>query len=71
MVYSNIYEKKKLDNFPIGFGFIEFESEKDADDVVRNFNGKAFMGSELIVEFAKESRPRRQYDDRGGGYVSP
>jgi hypothetical protein len=27
------------------------------------------MGSELIVEFAKESRPRRNYEDRGGGYV--
>lgn len=50
-----------------GFGFIEFETEKDADEVVRNFNGKSFMGSELIVEFAKESRPRRNYDDRGGG----
>lgn len=50
-----------------GFGFIEFETEKDADDVVRNFNGKSFMGSEIIVEFAKDSRPKRNYEDRGGG----
>ena len=25
------------------------------------------MGSDIIVEFAKESRPRRNYEDRGGG----
>ncbi|KAG8837612.1 hypothetical protein FRC18_008628, partial [Serendipita sp. 400] len=50
-----------------GFGFVEFETPKDAEDVVRNFNGKTFMGSELIVEQAKESRPRRGYEDRGGG----
>ncbi|KAG8835882.1 hypothetical protein FRC17_000432 [Serendipita sp. 399] len=51
-----------------GFGFVEFDTAKDAEDVVRNFNGKTFMGSELIVEQAKESRPRRGYEDRGGSY---
>ncbi|PVF99798.1 hypothetical protein CPB86DRAFT_783447 [Serendipita vermifera] len=53
----------------VGFGFIEFESEKDAEDVVRNFNGKSFMGSELLVEFARETRSRR-HEDRGGRYGS-
>ncbi|CAG7852661.1 SubName: Full=Uncharacterized protein {ECO:0000313/EMBL:CCA73791.1} [Serendipita indica DSM 11827] len=42
--------------------------EDDAEDVVRNFNGKNFMGSEIIVEQAKDSRPKRGgYEDRGGG----
>ncbi|KAL0946806.1 hypothetical protein HGRIS_012977 [Hohenbuehelia grisea] len=51
-----------------GFGFVEFESSKDAEDAVHNFNGKPFMGVNIVVEFAKESRPRRdQNDDRGGG----
>jgi arginine/serine-rich splicing factor 4/5/6 len=51
-----------------GFGFVEFESSKDADDAVQHFNGKAFMGTNIVVEFAKESRPRRDpYDDRGHG----
>ncbi|EDR14352.1 uncharacterized protein LACBIDRAFT_306110 [Laccaria bicolor S238N-H82] len=52
-----------------GFGFVEFENAKDAEDAVHNFNGKPFMGVNIVVEFAKESRPRREvYDnDRGGG----
>ncbi|KAF7295521.1 hypothetical protein MIND_01092100 [Mycena indigotica] len=49
-----------------GFGFVEFESSKDAEDAVNNFNGKSFMGNNIVVEFAKESRPRRdrEFDDR-------
>ncbi|KAI0064709.1 RNA-binding domain-containing protein [Artomyces pyxidatus] len=51
-----------------GFGFVEFEAARDADDALQHFNGKSFMGSNLVVEFAKESRPRREpYDDRYGG----
>ncbi|KAJ3740571.1 hypothetical protein DFH05DRAFT_426176 [Lentinula detonsa] len=50
-----------------GFGFVEFESSKDAEDAVQQFNGKAFMGANIVVEFAKESRPRRDhYEDRHG-----
>ncbi|KAG8972555.1 hypothetical protein FRC05_009788 [Tulasnella sp. 425] len=48
-----------------GFGFIEFESSRDAEDVVNNFHNKPFMGSNIVVEFAKETRRR---DDRGGDY---
>ncbi|KAJ7681775.1 hypothetical protein B0H17DRAFT_1138206 [Mycena rosella] len=54
-----------------GFGFVEFETAKaslrclfflfsDAEDAVTNFNGKQFMGQTIVVEFAKESRPRRE-----------
>ncbi|KAH7880865.1 uncharacterized protein C8R40DRAFT_907 [Lentinula edodes] len=50
-----------------GFGFVEFESSKDAEDAVQQFNGKAFMGANIVVEFAKESRPRREpYEERHG-----
>jgi len=49
-----------------GFGFVEFENAKDAEDAVHNFNGKPFLGVNIVVEFAKESRPRREvHDDRG------
>jgi len=44
-----------------GFGFVEFESPKDADDVVQKFNGTQFMGSSIIVEFARDNKRR---DDR-------
>lgn len=30
---------------PPGFGFIEFESSRDAEDAVHHFNGKNFMGA--------------------------
>ncbi|KAJ6525500.1 hypothetical protein DFH09DRAFT_173552 [Mycena vulgaris] len=49
-----------------GFGFVEFENAKDAEDAVTNFNGKPFMGQNIVVEFAKESRPRRDPYEGGG-----
>lgn len=63
-----------------GFGFVEFENARDAEDAVNSFNGKQFNGqacvflivqsnrpapltashASIVVEFAKESRPRRE-----------
>ncbi|KAF8911052.1 hypothetical protein CPB84DRAFT_1833885 [Gymnopilus junonius] len=54
-----------------GFGFVEFENAKDAEDAVHNFNGKPFMGVNIVVEFAKESRPRREVHEDRGGYGAP
>ncbi|KAG2752650.1 hypothetical protein CY34DRAFT_594073 [Suillus luteus UH-Slu-Lm8-n1] len=51
-----------------GFGFVEFESSKDAEDAVHHFNGKPFMGANIVVEFAKESRPRRDVYESDRGY---
>ncbi|THH19477.1 hypothetical protein EW146_g1700 [Bondarzewia mesenterica] len=43
------------------------KSYMDAEDAMHHFNGKTFLGSNIVVEFAKESRPRREpYDDRYG-----
>ncbi|KIY50757.1 hypothetical protein FISHEDRAFT_38616 [Fistulina hepatica ATCC 64428] len=54
-----------------GFGFIEFENPKDAEDAVNQFNGKPFMGTTIAVEFAKESRPRREpYDSYANHLLS-
>ncbi|KAJ7940209.1 hypothetical protein B0H13DRAFT_2395498 [Mycena leptocephala] len=65
--YGNIIDCRVM----TGFGFVEFENAKDAEDAVTNFNGKPFMGQNIVVEFAKESRPRREpYDgDRNYGYA--
>jgi len=53
-----------------GFGFVEFESARDAEDALHHFNGKNSMGQNIVVEFAKESRPRREpYEDRYGAPV--
>ncbi|EJD02199.1 RNA-binding domain-containing protein [Fomitiporia mediterranea MF3/22] len=48
-----------------GFGFVEFESSRDAEDALRDIRGKPFLGSNIVVEFAKENRGRRNdYEDR-------
>ncbi|KAF9945270.1 hypothetical protein BGZ70_003926 [Mortierella alpina] len=51
-----------------GFGFVEFENARDADDAVYEFKGKSFMGESLVVELAREGNPRREdrRDDRYG-----
>lgn len=62
-----------------GYGFIEYDSVADAEDAMREFDGRDFMGDRLLVQFAKASVERRpRYDDgprdsyrggdsRGGG----
>ncbi|KAH7889523.1 hypothetical protein F5I97DRAFT_1995059 [Phlebopus sp. FC_14] len=52
----------------LGFGFVEFENSKDAEDAVHHFNGKPFMGANIVVEFAKDSRPRRDVYEGDRGY---
>jgi len=54
-----------------GFGFVEFEDAKDAEDAVHNLNGKPFMGNNIVVEFAKESRPRREVFDNDRNFGAP
>jgi len=50
-----------------GFGFVEYENAKDAEDAVQQSNGKPFQGSNIVVEFAKETRPRREHFEGAGG----
>ncbi|KAL5532877.1 hypothetical protein ACEPAF_4651 [Sanghuangporus sanghuang] len=45
-----------------GFGFVEFESTRDADDALRALQGKPFLGKDIIIEFAKENRGNRRPD---------
>jgi len=51
-----------------GFGFVEFENSRDAEDALSVFNGKNFMGTSIVVEFAKESRPKRDISDQDHGF---
>ncbi|KAJ7286297.1 hypothetical protein C8J57DRAFT_1664273 [Mycena rebaudengoi] len=54
----------RLNKPSTGFGF-------DAEDAVTNFNGKPFMGQNIVVEFAKESRPRREPYDGERSHGAP
>uniref|UniRef100_A0A668TQX4 RRM domain-containing protein n=1 Tax=Oreochromis aureus TaxID=47969 RepID=A0A668TQX4_OREAU len=49
-----------------GYGFVEFEDNRDADDAVYELNGKELCGERVIVEHARG--PRRDRDGYGGGY---
>lgn len=58
------------------FGFIEFEHPRDAEDAVKDFDGKNFMGERIVVQHAKSAERRREpaadsygrRDGRDGGY---
>lgn len=45
-----------------GYGFVEFEEERDADDAVYEMNGRELLGERVTVEHAR-GLPRR------GGYA--
>jgi hypothetical protein len=56
-----------------GFGFVEFEDARDAEEAVSKFDGAKLLGEPIMVEFAKERRPREGMDPRGppGGFGGP
>ncbi|KAF9099372.1 serine arginine-rich splicing factor, partial [Mortierella sp. AD031] len=50
-----------------GFGFVDFDDSRDADDVVHDFHGRDFLGERLVVEIARGERRRDdRRDDRFG-----
>uniref|UniRef100_A0A3Q2V2J3 Serine and arginine rich splicing factor 6 n=1 Tax=Haplochromis burtoni TaxID=8153 RepID=A0A3Q2V2J3_HAPBU len=54
-----------------GYGFVEFEDMRDADDAVYELNGKELCGERVVIEHARG--PRRDgygYGGRSGGYSS-
>ncbi|MBW0518515.1 hypothetical protein O181_058230 [Austropuccinia psidii MF-1] len=53
-----------------GFGFLEYDSVRDAEDAVHDLNGRDLMGERLIVEFAKAPRGREVYGG-GAGFGGP
>jgi cold-inducible RNA-binding protein len=50
-----------------GFGFVEFESDADADNALSMFNGKDYNGRSLVVNEAKPMTDRPQRSGGGGG----
>jgi len=41
-----------------GFGFVEIQSDEEADRAIAAMNGKAFMGRALVVNEARPPAPR-------------
>merc|ERR1712223_1295987 len=48
-----------------GYGFVEFDDYRDADDAVSDLDGKDMQGGRVRVELARDPRDRRR--ERGGG----
>lgn len=51
-----------------GFGFIEMEREEDAKRAISDLNGTLFMGKELAVSEAKPQQPKRDFQEKKGGF---
>ena len=49
-------EYSSLQELCVGFGFIEFEDKRDAEDALRAENGARFGDGHIVVEWAKASR---------------
>lgn len=55
-----------------GFGFVEFTDDTEAENAIREMNGKPMQGRPLVVNEARERQPRSGggggYGGGGGGY---
>jgi len=49
-----------------GFGFVEFDDHRDADDAVYDLNGKELLGQRVSVEHARGTRRDRSPARRRG-----
>ena len=49
---------------PRGFGFVEVQSDEEADRAIQSLNGHDFMGRNIVVN---EARPPREGGGAGGG----
>eukprot|EP00096_Caligus_rogercresseyi_P014187 TRINITY_DN66_c0_g1_i7.p1 TRINITY_DN66_c0_g1~~TRINITY_DN66_c0_g1_i7.p1 ORF type:complete len:136 (-),score=19.47 TRINITY_DN66_c0_g1_i7:866-1273(-) len=52
-----------------GYGFVEFDDYRDADDACYDLNGKEFMGERVTVELARgtpHGRDRERWGTEGG-----
>jgi arginine/serine-rich splicing factor 4/5/6 len=39
-----------------GFGFVEYKDRRDAEDALRDLQGRDILGSKIVVEWAKGGR---------------
>jgi RNA recognition motif-containing protein len=67
-VHSVNIIKDKYTGLSRGFGFVEMETEKDAEEAIKKFNGGQLLGKTITVN---EARPKTDQgdarrDSRGG-----
>ena len=50
-----------------GFGFVEMENDKEADEAIEKLNDTEMEGRKITVNVARPREERPRYDNRGGG----
>ena len=50
-----------------GFGFIEMENDKEADEAIEKLNDTELEGRKIVVNVARPREERPRFDNRGGG----
>ena len=50
-----------------GFGFIEMENDKEADEAIEKLNDTELEGKKIAVNVARPREERPRFDNRGGG----
>ncbi|RDX55725.1 hypothetical protein OH76DRAFT_764801 [Lentinus brumalis] len=58
--YLSIYGRISEVKLRPGFGFVQFESEKDALDVVHTYSTRQFLGEDVSVQIARPERHTRE-----------
>ena len=62
--------KDKYTGLNRGFGFVEMETEKEAQEAIQKFNGGSLLGNTITVNEARPKKdqggPRRGSSNRGG-----
>jgi RNA recognition motif-containing protein len=63
--HGNVVEAKiiidRYSNRSKGFGFVEMETEDEAQAALSGLNGSEFEGRELRIDLARERAPRERY----------
>jgi cold-inducible RNA-binding protein len=55
--------KDKYTGLNRGFGFVEMETEKEAQEAIQKFNGGSLLGNTITVN---EARPKKEMGSSGG-----
>jgi RNA recognition motif-containing protein len=59
--------RDKYNGLSKGFGFVEMETEKDAQEAIKMFNGGTLRGKTITVNEARPKRDQGGYRGGGGG----
>jgi len=49
-----------------GFGFVEMEKDKDAEEAIKKLNDTEVEGKKIVVNVARPREERPRFSDRGG-----